>query len=150
MHYGKLPIPLPIYYLFELIRQFCKWRQTISWELIASGVILKFPHKITCICYTEELFPNYLCNHFGPYSIGRGKKRSSLKVPVWAPHSPPRILRNLWGSAGGFCERFRIAENHAEELSHRTQKFLQNFGSQALRPWLPGTTPEFLDFPLNR
>ena len=60
-------------------------------------------------------------------------------LKTWAqtckpPPPHPRILQNLWGSAGGFCKNLSHSRKPAEEPSRRTPKVLQNFGSQAQLP----------------
>ena len=36
---------------------------------ITHKMVWEFISNCTHICYTKELFPNHLCNHFGPHSI---------------------------------------------------------------------------------
>ena len=68
-----------------------------------------------------------LCS--GAIKVGRNEHQSS-KDEFGLPPSP-RILWNLWVSAGGFWGRVLHRRRLAEERSHRTPKVLQNFGSQS-------------------
>ena len=46
------------------------------------------------MCYTKELFPNYLCNHFGPHSRGFGMLTQNLPRICWESSRNLEFARN--------------------------------------------------------
>ena len=53
--------------------------------------------KCTHICYTKELFPIYLCNHFGPHSMSGDRDAShvSLSSQQFRPIVASQIVPNI-------------------------------------------------------
>ena len=83
---------------------------------------INFPIAHTHICYTKELFPNYLCNHFGPYSIGGIARcpaipRKLRAARVQNEFAPEKFLNR-------YEKRFEKREKGSEK---RSETRLKNF-----------------------